>query len=444
MAQPQGVSVAFGQAALTASPTWTQIDRYGQVNVVQRWQMHRGRVYMTDRTEAGTAQVDFIDTAGVMDPTRSTGPFYPMNPNCPFAIAVWHPYDLAWYTVYTGLVQQIPQTVDVSSKFTTGSLNASDLFSLLALSEIPPGVAFGAYSSGPNTVASSKLTVGETTYQAQTVQDRLKAILADALIPAAMTSIFTGNVNVQYTIYPPGTQTLAALQDAADAEFPGVANLYCDKTNRVTFHGRLSRFNPTGVASGTDWVYTVWNASDTSGGVAHAGYATISGLTFDRDVEKIKNAGLFSPDNISDAAIPGQLAFDAGSITTYGPRIYSAANLITLGGVADGYDANTETKTFSTYVRDNMHAPQNLVSQLVFRGFPGATKATWDIITKCDIGDRVNVTSTHPGGGGFNLEPYYIDGITYTATPSGQPPIADITMTLDLSPVPPFPQTPFS
>lgn len=37
--------------------------------------------------------------------------------------------------------------------------------------------------------------------------------------PAALTDIFTGNVSVQSTVYPPRQTLLAVIQDAADAEF---------------------------------------------------------------------------------------------------------------------------------------------------------------------------------------------------------------------------------
>jgi hypothetical protein len=444
MAAPKGVSVAFGQAALATTPTWTRIDDPAGIHVVTGWQVKRGRTFMTDRTEAGTASADFIDTQGKLDPTHSGGPFYPMNPNCPFAIAVWHPYDLAWYTVYTGLVQQMPQTLDVSEKYITGSIEAADLFSLLAIDELPPGISYGDYNSGTNTTASSAVAVGETTYAAQSVQDRLKAILADSGIPSALTDIFTGNVDVQYTIYPPGTQVLAALQDAADAEFPGVANLYCDKSNKVVFHGREARWDPTGTTAGTDWVYTEWNAGDLADVASHSSHALISALSFDRDVTKVINAALVAPDGIGDGSIAGQLSAATASIATYGNRVYTAENLITQAGQNDGLNANDETKVFGAYYVNNFQDAQTRVSDITFHAHPSASSATWSIVAKVDIGDKVNVTTTHPGGGGFNSQPYYVEGIQYTATPSGSTIVADIVMTLELSPQEYFTQGPFS
>jgi hypothetical protein len=441
------VSVAFGQAALSATPTWTRIDDPAGHHLVTSWKVKRGRTFMTDRTEAGEASADFIDTAGKLDPTNSTGPFYPMNPNCPFAIALWHPYESAWHTVYTGLVQNMPQTLDVTEKFITGTINAADLFSLLAVDEIPPGVTYTSTTSGGT--ATSAIAVGESTYAASTVQDRLKAILADSGIPSGLTDIFSGNVNVQYTIYPPGTKVLAALQDAADAEFPGVANLYVSKGTggtaaKVVFHGREARWDPTGTAAGTDWVYTEWNAGDLTDVGLHSSHATISELSFDRDVAKVINAALVSPDNILDAEIPGQLSASTASIATFGNRVYTSENMITQSGENDGKNANEETELFGAYYVNNFQDAQNRVSSVTFHAHPSATSATFDIVSKVDIGDRVNVTTTHPGGGGFNAAPYYVEGISYEAKPSGATATADVQMTLELSPMEYFTQGPFS
>lgn len=393
------------------------------------WQIRRGRSYFTDRTQTGTAQADYVDTVGALDPTNSTGPFYPMNPGAPFALSLWHPTRHVWHQLFRGSLEQMPQTVDLSEKFISGSLMAADLMSLLAIGEIPPGVDFDASASG----SSAANTIGDTTYAAQGVQDRIKAILADGGIPTALTNIFTGNVNVQFSVYPPGTNILEALWDAADAEFPGLANFYVDKSGRLTFHGRLARFNP----SDAQYRISTWNVGDHAAVDADPTMAIVSGLTFDRDVNKVINASLFSPDNILDTQIAGQLASDAASIAAYGNRTYSAGNLLTLSGENDGLNANEETKLFSNYFPDNFHDAQNRITQLVFKIVPAGApneQAQWDLLCGVEISDLVNITTTHPGGGGFTAEPYFVEGISYDAAPSGDPDRPLITLTLDLSP----------
>ncbi len=450
MAAPTGVAVAYGQDALAATPTWTRVDDPAGIHVVTGWRTKRGRTYMTNRTDAGTAEIDFVDTVGKLDPTNPSGPFYPMDPNCPAAICLWNPVTSAWTQVFAGLVQQIPTTVDVSEKVSRGTLHLTDFFSLLGLAEVPPGVAFDDTGTGAN----SPITVGETTYEPQQVDDRIKAILADVDFPSGLTSIFSGNVNLQFTVVPPGTQVLAALQDAADAEFPGVANLFISKGSssgqgHVIFHGRLARFNPTNPTYGIN----TWNVGDHTAVAAHSTYALVAGLTFDRDIDRIINAARFSPDNIADADIAGQLVVDSGSITQFGNRtgdFSTGENMVTGNGLNDGLAKNAETKLFATYYVDNFHDAQNHIQQLTFRWVPPtAANATahWAFLCGVEIGDVVNVTVTNPGGGGFNAVPYFVEGISYDALPgpkfSGNP-IADVTMTLDLSPEAYFTTDPFS
>jgi hypothetical protein len=429
-----GVSVAFGEDALTATPTYTRLDTptmIGDGLRITRWSSKRGRSYFTDRTQTGTATAEFLDSAGVVDPTNSTGPFYPMDPNCPFALGLYNPVAADWTTVFRGMVQQVPQQLDVSARFARGQIAAADVMALLALAEIPPGVDFDSSNAGTNTANA----IGDTTYAAQTVQDRIKAVLADIGIPSGMTNIFSGNVNVQACVYPPGTNALEVLWDAADAEFPGLANLYAAKDGTIDFKGRLARFNPTDPSYGIN----TWHVGDLPAVAAHSSWAVISDLSFDRDVAKVINASLFSPDNIADADIAAQLAASSASIAQFGNRTYSGANLITAGGVAggDGLDAKDETKLFGNYWVDNFQDAQTRISQVTLTNVrPGAANeaAQWLFLCGVEISDLVYVTTTHPGGGGFNLEPYFVEGISYDVRPSGDPDRPLVTVTLDLSP----------
>jgi len=432
MADPNGINVAYGSAALSATPTWTRIDDPAGISVVNSWSVRRGRQYLTDRMEAGTATVGFVDHLGKLDPTNVSGPFYPMNPNCPGIINVHNPIANTWTTLFRGLIQGCPQDINIDSAANRGTIEMADLFSLLAIDEVPPGLDFDDSALG----TSASNTNGNTTYAATDVQSRIKAILADAGIPSALTDIFTGNVNVQFTSESPGTQILAALQDAADAEFPGVANIYVDKTGIVTFHGRRARFNPA--VSG--YHISTWHAGDTAA-TASNDWALLQGIQIDRDVTKIINASRFTPQGILDGDIAGQLVDDATSITDYGPRALSGDNLLTAGGLTDGLNANDETKLFASYYVDNLKDPQTRINQCTLRTLPSAhprASKTWQMILGVDLNDIVQITTTHPGGGGFSAEPYFVEGISYSAemlppaTPGGEAPW-DITCTLDLS-----------
>jgi hypothetical protein len=65
-------------------------------------------------------------------------------------------------------------------------------------------------------------------------------------------------------------------------------------------------------------------------------------------------------------------------------------------------------------------------------GTQGATK-TWELMSKIDVADLVQVTVASPGGGGFNLEPFYVEGVHEAVEPLN-PDYDDVTVTLDVSP----------
>lgn len=435
------VSVAYGSAALAAAPSYTVLDTEAGLHI-NGWRTKRGRQFLTDRTGAGTASFDFSDTAGVLDPTHAAGPFYPMDPNCPAKIELRNPVSGSYVQVFGGLVQDIPTTVRMTdAPMNQGAVDLADMFSLLALKEVPPGLDFDSSGSGTTTPN----TVGDTRYAATDVQSRILAILADAGVPSALYTIFSGNVNVQAIVYSPGYKILAALQDAADAEFPGVANLYCDKTGILTFHGRLARFNS---GPGNPYGIQTWKVGDAQAVAADTSKAllAVNGLMIDRDVTKVINNALCTPLNILSADIAGQLVVDAGSITQYGARPYSAQNLHTAGGITDGNDALAETLLFADFYVANMADAQTRVKQAIFKAVPpGRSNAAahWSFLCNVEIGDVVEITTTHPGGGGLSAEPYFVEGISYqvdnqlTSTPN-------VTMTLDLSPQAYFTTEPWS
>ena len=60
---------------------------------------------------------------------------------------------------------------------------------------------------------------------------------------------------------------MTAIQDAVDAEFPGVGNVYGDRLGRLAIHGRYARFDPLGTEAMTaGWDFHDWKAGDGAGG----------------------------------------------------------------------------------------------------------------------------------------------------------------------------------
>lgn len=411
MADPVGIAVAYGADALAETPDWVRLDQETGV-AVQSWTTQRGRSYLTDRTDAGQATIGFSDQNGSLDPTNAEGPFWPMDPNAPAAIALQHAVTGDWTSVFRGQIQDVPLTIWDQAARNTGTLPLVDLMSILAAVEVPPG------------------DNGNTIYEATDVQTRLFALAADGDVPSGLVDFFTGNVDVQRTTYSGGEKILAAMQDAADAEFPGVSNLFVSKDGLLTFRGRLARFSPGDFGANT------YNVGDSIAAAAHSSWAVLSSLTLGRDVAKIINNALFTPVGISDAAVAGQLVSDSDSITAYGPRGITGQDLIIAHDNLLDLNANDACLKFGQFYVDNFKTPATRVIQAVFRGFPpGLPNATaqWNLLCGVEIGDVIEITTTHLGTGGFAAEPYFVEGISYDAQ-LGMRGIWDIMMTLDLSP----------
>lgn len=411
MAAPVGIAVAYGEDALAETPTWTRLDTTTGV-AVQSWSSHRGRAYLSDRTDAGTASIGFSDQVGALDPTNPDGPFWPMDPNAPAAIALQHAVTSAWTTVYRGQSQDTPLVLWDGARRNTGSLPLVDLFSLLANAELPLDAD------------------GNTTLAATDVQTRITGLLTAYGLASGAMNIFSGNVDLQRTVYPAGTKYLAALQDCADAEFPGVGNLFVGKDGVVNFRGRLARFSPGSYGANT------YNVGDATAAAAHSSWAVISGLKVGRDISKVINNALFSPKGIGTADLAGQLVSDGGSMTKYGSRSLSGQDLIIARDNLIGANANDACKAFGQFYVDNFKEVETRVSQAVFRfihpSHPNAT-AQWNLLCGVEIGDVIVVNTTHLASGGFDGITYFVEGISYDAQ-LGARGIWDLTMTLDLSP----------
>jgi len=397
------------------------------------WTIDRGRSYELDKTATGSAVIRTVDMIGALDPTNPGSPFAgQLDPMQPGAIALQNPVTGGWSTLFRGFTAEYRFEVDVSEVVIRGEIELVDAFEILAATEVIPG------DYGDAAPADSK---GDAWYAAQPVDDRIRAALEDANWPAVLTNIFTGNVWVQDVVYSPRSQILAVIQDAADAEFPGVANVFVSKDGIVTFHGRKARFNPT------DPQYNInqWHVGDTAAYTADTNVAPLATLSFSRDKERIVNAAISTPQNIRDSEIEGQNVADATSIDTYGVRSLSFENLLTLRGKDDGLGANDETKLFSTYYVDNLKDPQNRITQMSFRplqpSHPNAA-ALWSLMCEVEIGDLITVTTSHPGGGGFD-DDFFVEGIHYTAEPMNDE-YPDITLTLDVSPRAFFDTDPFT
>lgn len=525
----EGIRIAFSNNTYDTNPTWTRIDdpnlASGNVNMVVGWTTDRGRQYELDKTQAGTATLNMVDTTGVMDPNNPSSPFFgKILPLKQAKISVQNPVDGLYHDIFTGYVESWDFTPDKSQKWNTITLQLVDGFELLSRAEVVPD------------------STGTTTYAAQQVDDRIKAALADDVSnftssnwqantvyasgtivtptvangfvfqaitagtsggsqpawpttsgatvgdntvtwqaiaggagwPSSLTNIFTGNVTMQQTVYNPQTSLLGVMQDAADAEFPNVANVFMDRWGRVAFRGRWPRFFPDFYSSRSlaanpppgsqqlyKWFVGDFNAANTFG------YVPIHSIEWAHDLKNIINACLCLPYNANastgNANVSAQLQTNSASITQYGVRAITIPDLLVEtsvpgpsvgppthapggdGVTAPASDSNNlglhECQIFAYYYVHNYNQSVERITNITFQSIDpndplGA--AWWQFVTGVEIGDIVVVNTTQPWGGGFKQVQFFVEGIHNQVTLGGpvgnKKNIPQWTMTLDLSP----------
>jgi hypothetical protein len=424
------VSVALTDPMLDPSPSWTQLDS----STVASVSIQRGRQDEFNRTGTGTAEVVFNDRAGDFDPTNSGSPYFGNMDGRQAKVELYDPVAEAWETQFRGFIDDGRGDAHPSQFLNAHTLQLVDGFDYLARAEVAPGIAGTTPPTGSE---------GNVFYEDANVDDRIIEVLADSLWPSALSVVFSGNVSVQESIYDPGASFLSIIADAADAEFPDVANIYMDRIGRFHFHGRFSRFDPEGTAAGATpgaWDFHRWSVGDGAAIISDQDTVQIRGLSWARPMQFVYNTALAWPKLPAGGTEPDLADYVAtapASQADWGIRPWSATDLIVLEGTTSGLDMYSECVTFANYIVTNYSQPVTRVSRLVFRSMrpddPRA-EANWELLTKIDVSDIVELTTTNPGGGGFEAAPFFVEGVSYDITPlTGD--YADVTLQLDVSPV---------
>lgn len=435
------VELAFADPVLEPDPTWT--DLTDSPNRVASVTIDRGRLYEFDITDTGTATVAINDRDGTYDPNNLDSPYVgQIQPLLQAQISLRDPVADTYTVIFRGFIEDWDYGFDPSQKVNRLTLRLVDGFAILQAIQMNPG----QFGDEPPADAS---VIGNIFFApAASVDDRMFQVLVDnAGWAHELTKIFSGNVSLQYAVYSPGETVLQVLQDCADAEFPGVANVYMSKLGYVTFHGRFAKFDPIAVSTDpdNDWDFRIWKAGDGAAVAASiADTAQIRALATNRGRSKIINDALATPQDITDAAIAAQRVQDLTSIGKYGFCSWTRENLKTNGSkTGDNVKKpNAETKLFAEYYVANYAEPQNRITGITFRSMdPDDERAApnWALMAGSEISDQVNVIVTAPGGvpgagSGFNGEGFFIEGLHYQIDPL-VPDYANVTLTLDLSPV---------
>lgn len=433
------VLIAFDDAPLEPSPTWTQIDDTD--NLVAGYDLHSGKQTERDRTDTGTATLYLNDTDGLFDPMNTGSPYFGNLDGKQIMFQVWNPVTSEWAQQWRGWIDDYGYDINPATNpdgtlvVANVQVDCVDVFDYLGGYQVQPGVDGDAPPAGSEGIVFYEDTAG-------TVDDRIIQQLTDANIDSTRWVVFSGNVRVQETKMDPGDAILNGLRDAADAEGPFIANIYVDRFGRFVFHGRYARFDPEGViAAGpvsTDtWDFHRWKVGDGAAIALDSDRAQVRVLSYNRPRHEIINSAICWPRGILEADIPDQVFEDATSISDYGKHSADPlTDLIISEGVTTGNTANVECAKYAELIVKNQKDPATRIKTLTIKPVPPddpRAAATWGVLCGADISDVVNLSVGYPGGVGIQDEDYYIEGRTMRVRPLN-PTYDNVELDLDISP----------
>ena len=420
---PGRVLIAQGQGPLVAEPSWT---RYDNITACRNYgfDSFAGRQTELDTTDTGHATVYFHDQDRTLDADELVG--------CQIMLQLYNPETAEWQPRWRGHIDDIDRRLVNAPGYPLAdtSMSAVGIFDYLGGVKFLPGVmGFLPLPAG---------MTGVVFYEDGRVDDRIFALLADANMPGDMIVVFTGNIDVNETLYDPDDGILQACRDAADAEFPGVANFYEDRFGRAAFHGRFARFDPEGTAAtASNWTFQRFYAGTREDSGADA--AEVKDFGYNRPRERIINSYLAWPRDdengypFNKELIDGLVKINQPSIDAYGYRGKDAPDLIIKRNFNNNNSGATECGLFGDFYVNNYHMIRKAVQSVVFQSCPpGDSRApeVWRMMTEADISDIIHLTIAEAG---LVSEPFYIDGINTECRPLN-PSYDLVTMTPNLTP----------
>lgn len=461
---PHGVCWSPTDDALEVEPTWVRMDDPAGTRLATSWSISRGRQNELDKTVTGTATVTFDDLTGDLDVTNTTGPWYAnLDPMKQAAISLMHPVTGEWHTLFRGFVAGLDQELQMFQGAYRGlnlaSWNLVDAFDVFANVILTPGnhgYPVTSMTDFPNVYYNGEPSnlSGEDDVERH-VDGRIVKLLDDAGwpgtgntgrpgSPAPLRNIFSGNCTVQGVVYGRQDSLLQALFDAADAEFPGIANIYVSKEGVVTFHGRYARFFPERPGYGINH----WYAGGVDEALIDPTVVPLAGpLRFYKSKDDVINSSIATARNDTPATAGVITAADTTSQGKYGFRSFNFEELLNSGGHDDDNNPTSrqvECNKFADYYVSNYKTPPTRCQTLRFqsRGPDSiGAEALWDLICGVELGDVITLTTAHMGGGGF-FGDWFVEQIRYTAQPA-RADMHQITLELEVSPSTLYDNNPF-
>lgn len=430
------VLIAFGDGPLVASPTWTRLDDTD--SLVASIEITAGKQGEFDESETNHATIRLHDRTGDFDPNNVSGPYFGNMNGKQILLQLYNPVTATWFERFRGTIKTWRHDLNRSTSggvsiVSNVTIECVGVFDYLARMQLIAGV-----HGDPPPVGREDTVF----YEDGEVNIRIEAILGDAGIDPLRYVVFSGNVDVQETMYDSGDAALTALRDAADAETPAaLANIYEDRHGQFVFHGRQAKLDPVTVAAGAGgaWDYQVFKIGDGAAITGDPTYAQMrSPFQFKVDLEDIINTALVIPKGINRDKVPDLVYSDSGSIAAYGPKSFTYQDSINDGHKTNGDDAADDLKRSANFLVDNFSVPLVRIESLdvkAMRPTDARATPTWNVLAKADISDTVTLTVGYPAATGIDND-YFIEGWTQTITPLQKLGFDMVDMTLNLSPAP--------
>lgn len=363
------VEIAFASDPF-ATPVWTDVTVYVEAVTVKR-----GKAGVLDNVPAGVCTVTLDNSDGRFDPNYTSGAYYPnvkpfrrirVRAATADTVTFDDPdyvfddprvtFDGGPFGLFSGFITSWPQAYEWP-EVSTVTVEAVDGFQILNL---------------------RKLTA---TYSQQLSSERVAAVLDDVSWPTADRDIETGQTTVQAATLEDDNPN-GHLQAVARSE-NGL--LFVDRDGRVAFRSRHGLIE----APFDDGRLTF---GDEPGEVAFADVT----VNYD-DID------IWNDVRVSSQGVATQTASDADSQTAYLTRTLERSALL--------LTSTSEQKQHATYLLTGFAEPALRVDTLVHDQVMDS--ADWGSVLSRELGDKVTVSLSPPGGGDI-VQRSFVEGITWT------------------------------
>lgn len=429
---PDGrVNIALADGRLEWSPTWTRIDTL-QDNLVSGFDIGRGKQTEDDVTATSTAVVYVNDRWGYFDP-NNTGSALAGYLGKQIALGVYNPFAGEWVQqtrmwIDSATFEIDPATRDGESIKSNVQLHCIDIFGLLSRLQMDTAESAGSRVFGNTPPAGQESIVfyeDSSPGDGSGFDDRVEQILGDCGLTADWYVVFSGNVDLLEGVHDVGDSPMLALQQACDAEMPGLANMYSDKKGRFVAHGRGARFDPdtvwTGIAGSNAardavWRFRRYKAGDGAAIALDSTRAQIRPpLEWSYSEDKIRNVGYAYPKDIAESAKQAQVYVVPG-VDPIDRRTWLAENLLVKAGTTTGNTGAEEAKAYAQFWATVLSEARTRVEAVTFKSIrpsDARAEATWDVMLNADISDIIDLQHGYAGGVGISEE-FYIEGSEMT------------------------------